>query len=523
MSPVTHPPDPAALIRQEMRGRVLLAVVDMPGRTMNVFSVGLMDALEALVGRVESDDGIDALVLTSGKPAFIAGADLDMVRGFCAMGRTATRDALHETCGRLGRLFVRLEALAKPTVAALNGLALGGGLEVAMACRWRIAANDPRLQLGLPEIKLGLLPGAGGTQRLPRLVGFEKGVDLLLSGKSVSSAEALTLGLVDEVAPPAELVDRAVVMAQAAVGRASPPKFPPRLSPGPFDLRAPETGGQLARHFGYTDDVTALYPAYDAIIRCVVEAADMPLPAGTALEMERFVDLMQDEVAGNMVSTLFLWRQKADKQVAGALATARRFALTGSDPQIEALRSALGAAKATIVDAAEAGQDDVVIARREDTAEDGLAVVLMGGGSPAGAALVHLARSRSFGTALEIVTPDTADGVPMALALARALRATPYVHGGRRSLLAELARTARQAADADLPGEAVLAALAIAADRIRATGHVGDVEMADVASVVSGVFPAHAGGPFTWLASHGGADLERIRASNGSLAPDLFR
>ena len=123
---------PEPLIRTEQRGRVLLAVIDMPGRTMNVFSDGLMDALEALIDRVEADHGIDALVLTSGKSAFIAGADLEMVRGYAAMGRTESRAELHATCGRLGRLFVRLEALAKPTVAALNGLALGGGLEVAM-------------------------------------------------------------------------------------------------------------------------------------------------------------------------------------------------------------------------------------------------------------------------------------------------------------------------------------------------------------------------------------------------------
>ncbi len=510
------------MIRQEMRGQVLLAVVDMPGRTMNVFSPALMDALDAVVERVERDPAVGALVLTSGKGAFIAGADLDMVRDFAELGRKASRAELHDTCGRLGRLFLRLEALAKPTVAALNGLALGGGLEVAMACRWRLAADDSRVQLGLPEIKLGLLPGAGGTQRLPRLIGIEKGLELLLNGKPVGPAEAKSLGLVDAVVPAAELVDRAVAKAEEAIGRPQGAKVPARLDPGPFDLAARDSVRNITRHFGYADDDISNYPAYDAIVRCVVEAADLPLPAGTSLEMDRFVDLMQNEVAGNMISVLFLWRQKADKHLSRA-AQASGFAVIGTGAAADALRATLAAAKARIFAADDASADGVRILVGGDLAPAGADLILLATpedrcGRLAG---IHIARSRSYGTAIEIVGGDES-GVGKALALARQLRATPYVHAGERSLLATVADAAGKARLAGLPAAGVLAAQAVAARRLVAPGgSAEDTALADVACVVGGLFPACTGGPFTWLAAHD-AEIDTIGSAHGERARELL-
>ena len=187
---------------------LLLATIDMADRTMNVFSFALMDALDALMDRVEQDEAVKAVVLTSGKPTFLAGADLVMVRGFCTEARTASHARMFEQCGRLGRQFVRLENSPKPWVAATNGLALGGGLELTMACRARVVTDDKRIQLGLPEIRWGLLPGAGGTQRLPRMVGFEKGMELLLTGRSLSPEEAVHLGLFQQSVPAAEASSR---------------------------------------------------------------------------------------------------------------------------------------------------------------------------------------------------------------------------------------------------------------------------------------------------------------------------
>jgi 3-hydroxyacyl-CoA dehydrogenase/enoyl-CoA hydratase/3-hydroxybutyryl-CoA epimerase len=292
--------------------------------------------------------------------------------------------------------------------------------------------------------------------------------------------------------------------------------MPVRLDPGPFDLAAPDVVRRLTRHYGYADDVVADYPAYDAIVRCVVEAADLPLAEGTALEMERFVDLMQNEVAGNMVTSLFLSRQKADKQVAGA-ASVSSFAVIGSTPAADALRNALAAAKAPLVGADAAGRDIVRIHAGGDraAADADLHLLETPEDRALGAVGIHIARSRAHGTAIEIVggAPQS-KALGKALALARALRATPYVHPGERSLLATLADIAAQARRAGLPPIAILAAQAAAARRMSAAaGGIGDPAMADVACVVAGMVPAYAGGPFAWLSAHGN-ELDAIASAH---------
>jgi 3-hydroxyacyl-CoA dehydrogenase/enoyl-CoA hydratase/3-hydroxybutyryl-CoA epimerase len=146
-----------------------LVTIDQPGRSMNVLNPTLIEPLAALVERLEKDAGLKGLVLTSGKAQFIVGADIDQ------LAKIATPEEAFALCEQLKGLLRRLEKSGKPVVAALNGTALGGGLEVALACHARIALTDPKLKLGLPEVKLGLLPGGGGTQRLPRLVGIRCG------------------------------------------------------------------------------------------------------------------------------------------------------------------------------------------------------------------------------------------------------------------------------------------------------------------------------------------------------------
>ena len=293
---------------------ILLATIDMPGRAMNVFSRDMMDALEQVVVRAETDAAVKGVVLTSGKAAFLAGADLEMIKMFAERARSGTTEELHELFGHLGRLFRRLELSPKPFVAAINGLALGGGLEVCMACHGRVVADDPAIQLGLPEIKLGLLPGAGGTQRLPRLVGTAAGLRMLLGGDAVSPRKALELHLVDEVVAADQLIAAAKRRA-LAMDRPQAPwdRESAGLDPAPFDFDSSDVSAGIARYTGVSDYQMLHYPAYRAIIQCVVGGWALPMSMANEHEMSVFVKLMRDPVAGNMMRTLFLNRQKAAK------------------------------------------------------------------------------------------------------------------------------------------------------------------------------------------------------------------
>ena len=337
---------------------VLLARIDMPARAMNVFSRSLMDSLTQLVQRAEADPAVRAVVLTSGKPAFLAGADLEMIQMFTQRARTGSNEELHELFGYLGRLFRRLERSPKPFVAAINGLALGGGLEVCLACHARVVADDPSIQLGLPEIKLGLLPGAGGTQRLPRLVGTSKGMQMLLTGDPVAPAEALDLGLVHEVVPANQLIGAAKRRARAMAGTA--PRAPwdlpgARFDPRPFDFSRPEAAAdEVAKAVGISDYQRRHYPAYQAILDCVIGGWPLPMTEGGEHEMRVFVDLMRDAVAGNMVRTLFLNRQKAARL--GLLAASSPLA-SGDDALLPRVKQVREKAKAAGLD-----EDDTLLA-----------------------------------------------------------------------------------------------------------------------------------------------------------------
>ena len=174
---------------------IALLSIDVPGRPMNVLTPELLAELAQAVERIAGDAAIKGAILTSGKPgAFVAGADLkDLVTAF-DRGIDAVEASKAST--EISALFRRLETSGKPYAAAINGLALGGGLELCLACHYRVLADDAKTVIGLPEVQVGLLPGAGGTQRLPRLIGIPNALPLLLQGKQVKPAEALKLGIV---------------------------------------------------------------------------------------------------------------------------------------------------------------------------------------------------------------------------------------------------------------------------------------------------------------------------------------
>lgn len=292
----------------------------MVGKSMNVIDETVMADLDVLISKVEADEAIKGVVLTSsGKAAFCAGADLTMLEGLLkqfhfeksAKPEAATRH-LWDEASRLGALLRRIEAGSKPWVAAINGLALGGGFEIALACHARIAADNPNTRLGLPEVRVGLLPGAGGTQRIPRMIDPQAALEMLLQGKLHKLDRAKALGLIDEVVPSEDLV------------KAAKAKLVEGLSPKkPWDMdkfRAPirifsAAGMQLfpAANAIMRRETAMNYPAAQYILSCVYEGLQMPMDTALRIESRYFAKVLQTREAEVMIRTLFVSKGDLEK------------------------------------------------------------------------------------------------------------------------------------------------------------------------------------------------------------------
>jgi 3-hydroxyacyl-CoA dehydrogenase/enoyl-CoA hydratase/3-hydroxybutyryl-CoA epimerase len=189
---------------------IAVVSIDVPGETQNILKAEFVQEADALLDGLQADKGVNGLVFISAKPgSFIAGADINMLRA-CKNPRDAAELA------RAGqRIFQRIATFKAPVVAAIEGTCLGGGLELALACQVRVCTDAPATTLGLPEVMLGILPGSGGTQRLPRLVGIAPALDMLLTGRPLTAAKARRVGLVDEVVPGPILRQAALQWARA--------------------------------------------------------------------------------------------------------------------------------------------------------------------------------------------------------------------------------------------------------------------------------------------------------------------
>ncbi|MBM3679551.1 MAG: enoyl-CoA hydratase/isomerase family protein, partial [Actinobacteria bacterium] len=197
-------------VRVAIDGPVAVVTVDNP--PVNALGNAILEALGAAASALAADEGVRAVVLTgAGEKAFMAGADLDEFRGFLD-----TPAAIEEHVGISRRALDALCALPQPVVAAIQASAMGGGLEVALACDLLVA--DPVAKLGLPEIRLGLMPGAGGTQRLPRRIGEGRAKELIMLGSALAAEEALGIGLVNRVSEPGAALAEAVALAERLAG-----------------------------------------------------------------------------------------------------------------------------------------------------------------------------------------------------------------------------------------------------------------------------------------------------------------
>ena len=199
-----------AFVTLEKQGHVGVVTMNRP-EALNALNDQVLRDLDAVLTQAEEDTELYVLVVTGAGRSFVAGADIGQMSGFSAVEGKAF--------GVYGnQVFAKLENLSKPTIAAVNGFALGGGCELAMACDIRLASE--KAKFGQPETGLGITPGFGGTQRLPRIVGAARAMELILTAKTISAAQAREIGLVSEVYPPEELMDRALELANAIAANA---------------------------------------------------------------------------------------------------------------------------------------------------------------------------------------------------------------------------------------------------------------------------------------------------------------
>jgi 3-hydroxyacyl-CoA dehydrogenase/enoyl-CoA hydratase/3-hydroxybutyryl-CoA epimerase len=282
---------------------VLVAQMNLPGRPMNVVGDALMQGLDLAVQRL-ADPAVKGLVLTSAKADFCAGGDLDR------MSRWARPEEPFEASIAMKAVLRRLETQGKPVVAALNGHALGGGLEIALACHARIALEDARLKIGQPEVKFGLLPGGGGTVRLPRLIGIQAALQLMTEGTDLSPQKALSLGLVTALARDRDDLlaqARAWVLARQSGPTRQPWDEPKFRFPG-GDSRSPA----MAQLWTVAPSVASArtwgnLPAVQHIMSSVYEGGLLGFEAACEVESRYFAACVMSQASKNMISTL--WHQ----------------------------------------------------------------------------------------------------------------------------------------------------------------------------------------------------------------------
>jgi 3-hydroxyacyl-CoA dehydrogenase/enoyl-CoA hydratase/3-hydroxybutyryl-CoA epimerase len=293
---------------------IALLTLDVKDKPMNVMTPEFMADIKELGAKIAGDDKVKGGVLTSGKDSFMAGADLKEI--VAEFGPDSDVERAHGWCGALQRAYRNLETCGKPIAAAINGTALGGGLELALACHHRVVADNPKAVLGLPEVMVGLMPGAGGTQRLPRLIGIEPALKLMTQGKHLKAAEAVELGIGHQLVEPGS----EVAAAKAWVLEVGDPEQPWDKKgfkvPGGAGLMNPSAVQTFMFGTSLLQKMTNHnYPAPITIMSAVYEGTVLPIDQGLDIETKYFVRLLLNPVSRNMIRTLFINKGAADKLV----------------------------------------------------------------------------------------------------------------------------------------------------------------------------------------------------------------
>jgi 3-hydroxyacyl-CoA dehydrogenase/enoyl-CoA hydratase/3-hydroxybutyryl-CoA epimerase len=283
---------------------IAILTFDLPGEKINKLTTPVMEEFDTVLDQLGDRKEIKALVFRSGKDGnFIVGADIAEINAVKA------RDAAERLARRGQEIFAKLESLPFPTVAAIHGPCMGGGLELALACAYRVISNDPKTALALPEIKLGIMPGFGGTQRLPRLVGLSNSLDLILTGKSIYPKKAKKIGLADEVTYKETIMQVAMDKARKAVGKSRPETIRAKR---PLAIKLLESNPLTrsliyrAAHKNVLKETRGNYPAPLAALDAVRYGLSHGRAAGYIYEARLLGELAPTEISKNLISVFYL-------------------------------------------------------------------------------------------------------------------------------------------------------------------------------------------------------------------------
>lgn len=299
---------------------IALVTWDMPEKSMNVFTVEVMDEIEKILDQTCADAGIKGVVFTSGKSSFSGGADLTMIKGmFETIAAERVKDPasamqkIFDAVGRMTWLWRKIETCGKPWVSAINGTCMGGATELSLACHGRVASNAKSVKIGLPEVKVGIFPGAGGTQRVARLANTQDALQMMTTGQTLTAARAKAMNLVHQVVEPGELINAAKQMIKDGLKPVAPWDEKGFKVPGggiwtPAAAQLWPAASAILRR-----ETAGNYPAALAILKCVYEGLQVPFDTGLKIEQRYFTEILQTTEAFSMIRSLFVSMQELNK------------------------------------------------------------------------------------------------------------------------------------------------------------------------------------------------------------------
>ncbi len=293
-----------------------LIVWDMPDRSINLITCIVMEELDALIDQIMQDETIRGAVLISAKSdSFTGGADITMIQMLNQTEGGNSPEDLFEKSSSLSRLYRKLETCGKPIVVAINGTCLGGGTELALAAHGRVMVDDRATTIGLPEVRIGIFPGAGGTQRVMRMTDPQSGLQMLLQGKNLTGKKAKSMGLVDVLVPQrSDLVPAAKKMLAEGLSAQKPWDQKGYKPSGAANIYSP-AGFQLwpAANALYRKETHDNYPGARGIMKAVYEGLQLPMDQALAVESRYFASVLQTPEASNMLRSLFVSMQALNK------------------------------------------------------------------------------------------------------------------------------------------------------------------------------------------------------------------